>query len=767
MRAPIGSIGIYHLTIFLSAFLLFQIEPVLVKYLLPWFGGSSAVWTTSLLFFQVILVAGYAYSHVLGTRMRQRNQARSHMTLVVISLTLMGAMALVWRSPITPGATWQPTDSSSPILHLLVLLTVSIGLPYFVLAATAPLLQAWFASDYQGTSPYRLYSLSNLGALLALLSYPFVVEPILLVRSQALLWTALYASFGLGMITCAFRHHSVPERNDISGTFSGEDNAMGLNPTRAVYVLWILLAACPSLMLLATTNRLTQDVAPIPFLWVLPMALYLLSFVICFKSRNWYDRRIFHPALGFAIVASCIVLCNPYSGIVRQIIVFSTLLFSICMVCHGELVRLRPDHRHLTAFYLTISVGGALGGVFAAIVAPFLFHGYWEFQLAIAGSTLLLFAVLCLEHESWIHRRVPLVAVALFAAAFCLPEFVGAVRSPIRGTYHIAVILIVTLMAIVAFRPSESGLFRRPGAPVQFAFGTALLVLAAVLWMTVNSDFKGSVFASRNFYGTLAVIESNKSSQRWHNYVMRNGRISHGWQYPNGDERFQPTSYYGATSGIGLLMLRDARRARSAAPGDPFRIGIVGLGAGTIAAYGRPGDYIRYYEINPDVITVATRPNGYFTFVRDSRARIEIIPGDARLSMERELRDGDPQRFDILVIDAFSGDAVPVHLITQEAIEIYLQELKPDGVIAFHITNGYLDLRPVLRALARHLDLRGAWVHDVTTSRMCSTSDWVLLARNDRVLGQSEISAHLRSLDSVRPVRLWTDDYSNLLGVIR
>ena len=767
-QAPVGSIGRYHLTIFLSAFLLFQVEPILVKYLLPWFGGTSAVWTTSLLFFQLVLLAGYAYSHIVGTRMRPRNQAWSHLTLVLISVLLMTATALMWRSPITPGANWQPADTDFPVLHLLALLTVCVGLPYFVLSATAPLLQSWFARDYRDVSPYRLYSLSNLGSLLALMSYPFVVEPNLSIRSQALIWAALYAGFATGMVLCAARHITAPQSDEVSESAAAND-ASQLSPTRTVYALWILLAALASIMLFGTTSQLTQDVAPIPFLWILPLALYLLSFIICFQNEGWYARGIFHPAFGAAIVLGCIVLTNPYSGIVRQIVVYSALLFCLCMVCNGELVRLRPHSKDLTAFYLMVSVGGAVGGIFAAIIAPHIFRGYWEFQLAIAGSAVLLFAVLLRDGDSWVHRRAPLIEVALFGIGLFLPELAGDVRGQTKFIYNAGVTATVALMAIVSLRRRNTGLFRRPGSLVQFALGIALLVLAKVLLITVHAGIRDSLLASRNFYGTLAVLENDASSPQWHNYAMRNGRISHGWQYPEADKRYQPTSYYGPGSGIGLLMREHSRHAApvSLSRGEQFRVGIVGLGIGTIATYGRAGDYIRYYEINPAVIKAATDPKGYFTFLADSRARIDIIPGDARLSIERELRNGGPQRFDILVIDAFSGDAIPVHLITQEAMAIYLRDVKPDGVIAFHVTNGYLDLKPVLKELAARFGLRAGWVHDVPGSRMCTISDWVLMARNDRILGQAEIAARLRPLDSVREVRLWTDDYSNLFQVLR
>jgi hypothetical protein len=757
---------IYYITIFLGAFLLFQVEPILVKYLLPWFGGSSAVWTTSLLFFQLVLLGGYAYSHVLGTRMRPRNQARSHLALILISLLLMGTTALVWRSPITPGTGWKPCDSASPVLHLLVLLTVSIGLPYFVPAATAPLLQSWFTRSSPHISPYRLYSLSNLGSLLALISYPFVIEPNLAVRSQALIWSALYATFGIGMVFCAAHQFRIEENTDISAIAPTEE-AMGLIPTRAICILWILLAACASLMLLATTSQLTQDVAPIPFLWILLLALYLLSFIICFHNQRWYDRRVFHCALGVAIVIGTIVLCDQYAGIVQQIVVFSVLLFCVCMVCHGELVRLRPDTKHLTAFYLMVSIGGAAGGLFAAIIAPHIFSGYWEFQLSVWGSVVLLFLVLMLDRHSWIHQRIPALTLIIFAAAILLPWMAGAVADSVRHTYGVGAVVTLGLMGVVAFRKSETGVFRKPGSLVQFAVVIGLLALRKVLLATERTSATGSLHASRNFYGTLAIFERDTSSPQWHYYAMRNGRVIHGRQYPEADKRRQPTAYYGPGSGIGLLRLHNPHRAKTVPTGGSFRVGVVGIGVGTITAYGRAGDYIRYYEINPDVIGAATDPNGYFTFIRDSEAKVEIVPGDARLSIERELRDRKSQQFDVLTIDAFSGDAVPVHLITKEAIALYLQELRPDGVIAFHITNGYLDLRPVLWEMAQSFNLRGAWIHDVAASKMCTTSDWVLLARNDHILGQLDIATHLRSLYSGRKVRLWTDDYSNLFQILK
>jgi hypothetical protein len=332
--------------------------------------------------------------------------------------------------------------------------------------------------------------------------------------------------------------------------------------------------------------------------------------------------------------------------------------------------------------------------------------------------------------------------------------------------YAVAVLATLGLMSMVAFRKSETGVFRRPGSLVQFAMLIGILALGKVLLATVHASVDGSLRTSRNFYGTLAVFQRDAASPQWHYFAMRNGRIIHGRQYPEADKRRQPTAYFGSGSGVGLLMLHDPRR--TAAPlTAAYRLGIVGLGAGTIAAYGRSGDYIRYYEINPDVIRAATDPNGYFTFIADSPAKVDVISGDARLSMERELREGKSQHFDLLAIDAFSGDAVPVHLLTSEALGVYLRQIKPDGVIAFHITNGYLDLRPVLRKLAQHYDLQCVWIHDVVDSRMLASSDWVLMSRSKQIFAQPDIASRVRSLEGVREVRLWTDDYSNLFQILK
>jgi hypothetical protein len=764
---------IYSATIFISAFLLFQVEPMLAKYILPWFGGAPAVWTTCLLFFQIFLLGGYAYAHLVGTRLRPRAQIVVHLALVAACVALMYALAFKWRAPILPGASWKPLSPEFPVSRILTLLTASIALPYFILSTTAPLLQRWFTHLYPGGSPWRLYALSNFGSLLALLTYPFVVEPALNLRVQAWIWSALFVVFALGVTLVATNLWRNVSNSDIGRSNLPPNDNSSAPPSWATRALWVMLPACASVMLLAATNQICQGVAAVPFLWILPLALYLLSFIICFDSERWYVRGVFHPALALAIFVAAIVLCSTTAGIVTQIVSFTSLLFAVCMVCHGELVRLKPGQNNLTAFYLMVAVGGALGGIFTAIIAPHIFDGYWEFQLAIWTTAALLFIVLWRDRDSWLHQRHPMLAIALFAGVLLMPEVISwqTAATPTHHSnpyaYNLTALAGLAMVSFIAFRGNDTALAARSVVFTQISFAVGLLVLGAVLLASINTSLKDSVLATRNFYGALGVIVRDQQDAEWRSYVLRHGKVVHGVEFAARDKRDQPTSYYGPRSGIGLVMLRHPRRAALDLKDRSLRIGIVGLGVGTIAAYGQPGDYIRYYEINPAVIAIASDPHGYFTFLRDSQAKIEIVPGDARLSMEQETANHHSEQFDVLAIDAFSGDAIPVHLLTKEAFAIYLRELRSDGVLAFHISNTYLDLRPVVAELAEHYGLRWGWVHGKSDSRINTESDWMLVTRNAQLLGQPNIAEGLQPMPLLRKVGLWTDDYSNLFQILK
>jgi hypothetical protein len=757
----------YAATIFAGAFLLFQVEPLLARYILPWFGGTPAVWIACVLFFQLLLVFGYAYSHYIATRLRLRHQVTIHLALIVACLLLMAGLATAWNSPITPSVAWKPPSPDFPIARIFLLLVVSIGLPYFILSTTGPLLQAWFARAHPGTSPYRLYALSNIGSLLALVTYPFFVEPGLSLRAQAILWSLAFVVFTIGVALCARHVHHLPlSAVKTLGDNESENQRIPI-PTRTTRVLWIALAAVASVMLLATTNQVCQQVAVVPFLWVLPLAIYLLSFIICFDNQRWYRRGVFHPALGVTVFLALIVLCSSSASIILQIVTYSMLLFTICMVCHGELAALKPHERYLTSFYLMVAVGGAAGGIFVVVVAPWLFTGYWEFHLAVWTSVLMLIVVLMRDPNSWIHERMPAVAVALFAGAIVLPALIGAdhLADAIRP-HLLRAFVSVCLISALAFQKDSQLARRWPGSIIQACTIWGLLVVGGVLLVDINGNRASTMIATRNFYGALGVYSIDNQNPEGHYYMLRHGQIIHGEQYSAPDKRYQPTTYYGPESGIGLLMLHHPRRLSRDARDRSLRVGAIGLGVGTIAAYGLPGDYLRFYEINPAVIKIATDTNGYFTYIRDSRARIEIVPGDARLSMERELADGHPQSFDVLVLDAFSGDAIPVHLLTIEAIAIYLRELSPDGVLAVHVTNRYLDLQPVVQEIANHFRLKAGRVHQ-SAGPLVKPSDWIVLARNNSVFGQPAFTGALHPLDSRQRVRLWTDDYSNLLQILK
>jgi len=764
----------YAFTIFVGAFLLFQVEPMLAKYILPWFGGTPAVWTTCLLFFQVLLLAGYAYAHLIGTKLPPRRQMIAHLALIALCILTMGLLAIVWKSALLPGSSWKPAHADFPVPRILLVLSVSIGLPYFVLSATAPLLQSWFVRTYEGTSPYRLYALSNLGSLLALLSYPFVVEPSLSLKAQANMWSGLYLFFAAGMVLCA-----MPLRDARPLAAPVEADGAIENPSRSTYVLWIALAACASLLLYGATNQMTQDIAPIPFLWVLPLALYLLSFVICFDGERWYRRGVFHPLFAIAVFCTFLVavyidriaasvghriLSTVTVNVLLQVGNASLLLFAGCMVCHGELVRLKPGARNLTAFYLMVSAGGALGGIFAVAIAPLIFRGFWEYRLSVWSCAVLMTIVLTRDRTSWIYLRKPIFALLIFAPALALPLLLGIVE---HTRIYAALAFVAGALAVTfALWRNTPRLLARPGRLAQLSLLTSISVLGVIYIETVSIALHDTLLMTRNFYGVFRVEADEARDHSWHAYRLVNGRITHGEQFLSQTDprlRYYPTTYYNPNSGIGLVLMNHPRRA----DGASLRIGVVGLGTGTIAAWGRPGDNIRFYEINPAIIKIVTDPNGYFSFLRDSSAKVVVVPGDARLSMEREVQSGNPQQFDVLAIDAFNGDAIPTHLLTREAMQIYLSELSPDGVIAIHVSNRFLDLTPVVAEHGRAFNLRYGWVHVSSDNPFDWPSDWVLLSRNDRVLSQPEIAAHLDSLDAARRVRPWTDDYSNLFQLLR
>ncbi|HET8550214.1 MAG TPA: fused MFS/spermidine synthase [Bryobacteraceae bacterium] len=663
---------LYPFAIFLSAVLLFQIQPIIAKAILPWFGGSAAVWTTCMLFFQVMLLLGYVYAHLLSTRLTPRWQILVHSSLLIASLFLL---------PVTPNPRWQPGPADNPVTSLLGALASAVGLPYFLLSTTSPLLQAWFARAQTRTLPYRLFAVSNAASLVGLLAYPFAVEPFVATQAQLGGWSAAYGAVALLLVLAGVRTAKMT-----SVIPAGHPDAVGskLAVQFGEKFMWIALPACASTMLLAFTSFLSQDVAPLPFLWIVPLSCYLLTFVICFGRESIYNPRVGRWALVPSFVLMAAVMQGGWD---KQLVVMVPLTIGVllvgCFFCHGELVRLRPATRHLTAYYLAISVGGALGGIFVGLVAPAIFGSYAELPISFVACALL---------------------------ALCLAK--GG-----TATGHIVITTVMIVLTIA-----------------QFAVKPALAA--------------GGEKSVRNFYGALRVTAEETPGGPVRK--LFHGRILHGVQFVGRDKQAVPTAYYGADSAAGLVL--------RSLPARPRRVGIVGLGVGTMATYAEAGDYYRFYDINPLVVQLAYRE---FTFLRDCKARYDVVIGDARLSLEQE----PPQHFDFLALDAFSGDSIPVHLLTAEAFQTYFRHLKPGGILAVHTSNLYLNLAQVVASACEPLGkVVRAHASAADPSRQTGVAQWVIVADNAAVFATGDLS---RATSLPTGVRRWTDQSSNLLEVLR
>lgn len=671
----------YGLTIFLSAFLLFQVQPVIGKMILPWFGGSAAVWTTCMLFFQVLLLLGYLYSHWIVRFLSPRGQSLLHVSLLVLSLLTL---------PLSPSEDWRPTGAENPTLRILQLLGVSIGLPYFVLSTTGPLVQAWFAREAPGVVPYRLFALSNLGSLLALLAYPVLVEPLLPTRWQSWLWSGLFLCFAVACGLLAWRG-AHGKRTEVLHPGHGPAPAAGQ------YLSWVALAACPSILLIADTSYLTENIAPVPLLWVLPLSLYLLSFIFCFERHGWYRRRWFLPLLVLGLAAMAYL---PTLGLNALPVLVATgvnlaAFFVACMVCHGELARRQPHPAHLTGYYLMLATGGALGGVLVGIVAPTWFNSNYELSIG-------------------------LVFTALVVAAAVLPGL------------------------------ASSGTAWRLSAWVSVTLG--ILLLIGIRVADHAEDLAGATVRARNFYGTLRVYPVGEGSDAYRS--LMHGQIIHGRQFTAPDRQDEPTAYYGRDGGVGRALLAKAEAG-------PLRVGVVGLGVGTLATYGRVGDHYRFYDIDPLVIELA---RSQFSFLSRTAASTETVLGDARLVLERE----PSQQFDLLAVDAFSGDSVPIHLLTREAFAAYFRHLKPDGVLAVHVTNRFLDLAPVVAAAAGSFGRTARRVaRPGDPDRLTYRSSWVLVSAAPTFFAASELRDVAETIVVPPGFRLWRDDYSSVFAVLK
>ncbi|HYO25801.1 MAG TPA: fused MFS/spermidine synthase [Lacipirellulaceae bacterium] len=702
------------LTALVSAWLLFQVQPMVAKRILPWFGGGTAVWTTAMLFFQSALFLGYLYAHGLTRLLAPQRQAPLHVALLAVAAGLSMLVGVI------PADAWKPAANGLPALQILVLLAACVGLPYLMLSATAPLIQVWFARANPGRTPYRLYALSNIGSLAALVSYPFLIEPRIGVLQQGVIWSLLFVGFALlcalsGLLALAAGSRPAPTDAALRRTpgatpseaeASPEEGPPGVRSSKTQRLLWVALPACASVLLLAITAFLCLDITSIPLLWMAPLVVYLLSFILTFESDRWYRRGAWLPALVAFSFAALFTWHNPQWLAARQmeleatIIAHLGLLLAAAMVCHGELAALRPPASQLTRFYLSISAGGALGGILTGIVAPLVMSDYFELQLAVAGVWILLTAIMVTDPASALYdgrHFARLAALALLFVALCV-------------------------------------------GMVMYCIGRDASTIAG----------------ARNFYGVIKVRHRNPDQPELEFRQLANGRISHGVQFLAPDRRRVASQYYHPETGVGLILAAPATQ--------PRHVGVVGLGVGTLATYANPGDRYRFYDINPQVIKFADE---YFTFLADARDRgvqIDVVAGDARLQLEREA----PQAFDVLVLDAFTSDAIPAHLLTVEAFAVYFKHLPSrDAVLAVHISNKHLDLALVVQAIAEKFELDAQAVLGQSDQGPAgSESTWLILARPESAIAAQTIGLRPSPEGGGRPPVLWTDDYNNIVDVL-
>jgi len=829
-------------TILVSAFLLFQVQPIISKMILPWFGGGSAVWSTCMLFFQIVLLLGYGYAHWLTRTFIPRRQVAIHVGLLALAVVSL---------PISPGDSWRPDDGNYPSLRILLVLARHVGLPYFLLSTTGPLVQAWYGRVSAGKSPYRLYALSNIGSLTALLSYPFLFEPRLTLGQQDIYWSLGFGLFALLGGILAFHVWRTADLAAAVEQKADAGDAPEPQPKAEQRLMWVALPALASVALLAVTNHLSQDMAPVPFLWVVPLSLYLLSFIICFDHDRWYVRGFFAPAAMATILGLCLLESAPTMDVhfknanwafgesqkatdhpvsyvidagmnslietanrllpesihvsefkteefdynpLFQGLFYLTSLFLGCMLCHGELARLKPGKQRLTEYYLLISAGGAIGGAFVALLCPVLFAWYAELPLAQAGIfliagvsvALMVFGKLSGDRPTNKWLRFGLCAIALCGVGVLSAD---SSLKEVKAEWIRGLACLVMAMAGSALAYGIVATSRRELQILCSAIA-GLLMLSGLFGLVLGNVIKvkepNVLAAKRSFYGALQIREEKPEGHpelagRW----LTHGRIQHGFQH-EGDEhsvaereqispeylpsRYQATTYYARGSGIGLAIERHPNYLQK----RPMKIGVVGLGAGTIAAYGRTGDEIRFYEIDE---TVKQLSEAHFTFRQDTAAKAdEVVLGDARLQMERE----QPQHYDVLAIDAFSGDAIPTHLLTTECLAVYQKHLKPDGILAVHISNRYLDLSPIVHALAARAGMQAKNFHypepppvnlnapppdpeDPPYVR-ATGSEWILVSSNQDFFADPMVSTKATAPRNERLIE-WTDQYSNLRDI--
>lgn len=734
--SPISPVILFAGTLFVSALLMFVLQPMFGKLLLPLLGGTPAVWNTCMVFYQTLLFGGYLYAHWLTHKVGDQRQIQIHSALMIFSLFVL---------PVALPADATPPTEGNPTFWLVWTLFLAIGLPFFVVSTTAPLLQKWFSHLGHSSSgdPYYLYAASNAGSLLALLSYPFLLEPNIGLTNQRLFWSFGYGMLCLLILVCAltlWRSRPEPSFDETEISDSTDGAELSLDPRQQLH--WLALAFVPSSLLLGLTQYISTDIAAVPLLWILPLTLYLLSFILVFS--HWADR--IHP-LMLAAQPAVLLVFIAYSFINPAVLPYWLDLILHClafflavMVCHGELAKHRPPTKHLTHYYLVMSFAGMLGGLFNTFVAPFVFNAVYEYPITIVAALLLrpgFFA------GKWYRNAVfPGIVLLAGLTIYLASEDLFAYLDIIGG----ALILLAGLTYSVR------------KTPLGLGFLTAVILFFA---LGLHSLASSTLFQERTFFGVLSVratIIPDEQQRPEKVHELYHGTTKHGAERLIPAELTTPLTYYSRPGPIGQLFAEYDNQNQN------WRIGAVGLGAGALACYTKPGQDWRFYEIDPLVVQVAKDPT-WFHYLERCNPLAQMVIGDARLSLEKEA-DGS---FDLLIMDAFSSDAVPTHLLTREALQLYFSKLKDDGLLAFHITNRHLALKKVLADHAESLQLDGLLQEFKANGDMplVVSTDWVVLAkRGQRLepLRQSRLG-HWQKLPITFGLQPWTDDFTHIIGI--
>jgi len=739
---------LYSFALFVSAVLLFSLEPMVGKMLLPRCGGTPAVWNTCMVFFQTVLLLGYAYSHWSTSFLGVRRQAIIHLAVIFLPLLVL---------PILFSTHANPPPNQDPSLWLLVQLTLVVGLPFFVISTTAPLLQRWFINTgHAGSSdPYFLYSTSNAGSLLALLSYPFLIEPCMGLLAQTYFWTAGYVLLILLIISCAavmwiaYRPdaHTQPgtQSDGQQSLKSRDEDHISTSGPASVFgqrLEWVLLAFVPSSLMLGATTHITTDIASAPLLWVIPLVLYLLTFVIVFARKPIISHSLMIAAMPYAVLIMPLLVFGIPMKFWIIIPIHLATFFIVAMVCHGELARTRPGTSRLTEFYLWMSLGGVLGGMFNTLVAPQIFTSVAEYPLMLVAACFLRTPNKGLAKRTDFNLRDVMWLMGLIAVALAM---IGITRCIEARHSFIVNSLVYGAPAVICFGFRER--------PIRFALGIGVIFLTVTCHVSFQSG--DIIFAERDFYGVNRIrVMRNRFN------ALINGNVIHGIQEMYPTPRGEPLGYYSRSGPLGdLACAFDQTKAKR-------HVAIIGLGTGSIAAYARPGQRFTFYEIDPTVIRIATDAR-LFTYLKECPGEYNVITGDARI----RLADAPDGRFDTIILDAFSSDSIPMHLLTTEALQLYCRKLKADGVLVLHISNKYLNLEPVLATLAEKNNLVCLTSEDLNVTPEEERegkliSRYMVMARHMNDLGRLPENSRWHKPAPPAGVHEWTDDYSNILSVL-